>query len=265
MVRSGVAGLSGAVWRTAAIPPLAFALFVMGGLWLCLWRTRWRLLGLLMIAFASAVAPTGQRPDMLVGASGGLVAVRGATGELSALALRAQTFDLERWLEHDGDGRKAADAAAAKAFRCDAVGCVATVATRRIGVPANAAALRDDCAVADVLVLRGAGAIPPACARVDALRILPADVARAGTHAIFFGAAGLRVETVAMARGVRPWSMGEAGRGGRGDTWRDRARDGPSPATGIDRLGAYAGLRIADQGRRPHDDATIPDGQVDDP
>ncbi len=256
-----VAGLSGAVWRTAAIPPIAFALFVAGGLWLCLWRTRWRVLGLALIALASALAPLGPRPDILIGARGGLVAVRGQGGELSALALKAQTFELARWLEHDGDGRKAEAAAKAAAFRCDAVGCVATIAKTRVSVAASAAALRDDCAVADVLVLRGAGALPAACERAGAVRISPAEVARAGTHAIYLTAAGTRVETVASVRGARPWSMlpAQADR-------RERDITPNRPATGIDRLGAYAGLRIVYQGRRPlDDDAAATDDATDDP
>ena len=39
-----------------------------------------------------------------------LVAVRTAAGELSALAGRGSSFELARWLEHDGDGRPQAEA-----------------------------------------------------------------------------------------------------------------------------------------------------------
>ena len=40
-----VAGLPGAVGRIPEMPTLAFVLMVAGGLWLCLWRTRWRFAG----------------------------------------------------------------------------------------------------------------------------------------------------------------------------------------------------------------------------
>lgn len=67
---SAVARLPGAVGRVPAIPSSAFALMVLGGLWLCIWRTRWRLLGLVLGAAGLALSPTLERPDVLVGGDG---------------------------------------------------------------------------------------------------------------------------------------------------------------------------------------------------
>ena len=131
---NAVARLPGAVGRVPAIPTHAFALMVAGGLWWALWSTRWRVLGVAPIALGLMLAPTGQRPDVLIGRGADLVAVRGADGRLSALAGRGSAFELARWLEHDGDGRPPAEAGKAQAFRCDSQGCTAQVKGVRVAV-----------------------------------------------------------------------------------------------------------------------------------
>ena len=134
---NAVAGLPGAVGRIPAIPTYAFVLMVVGGLWFALWGTRWRLLGVAPIALGVMLAPTGSRPDVLIGRGAGLVAVRGDDGKLSALAGRGSTFELSRWLEHDGDGRPAAEVGKGTAFRCDGQGCIAQVKGVRLAVAAS--------------------------------------------------------------------------------------------------------------------------------
>jgi len=198
-----VAALPGAVGRVPAIPTHAFVAMVAGGLWWALWRTRWRLLGLAAIAAGVMLAPTGTRPDVLIGRGAALVAVRGGDGRLSVLAGRGATFEIARWLEHDGDGRTPAEAAKAQAFRCDQQGCTARVQGLLLAVTRSPAALRDDCATAAILVL--AFARPPGCRPPGAL-IDAEDVRRNGAHALHVRDGRVRIETVADARGDRPWA-----------------------------------------------------------
>jgi competence protein ComEC len=206
-----VAALPGAVVQIPAIPAMAFALLVCGGLWLIVWQSRWRIAGVALGIAGLALAPALPRPDMLVARNGELVAVRGADGALSALPARQAQYELKRWLEHDGDARKPQEAARATAFRCDSVGCVARVKGLALSVARHAAAVADDCAAADVLVL-DVPRLKQACAR-PARVIDFFDVWREGTHAIYVEpgvegqAASLRIETVASVRGERPWSM----------------------------------------------------------
>jgi len=197
-----VSTLPGAVGRVPAIPTHAFVLIVAGGLWCALWGTRWRLLGIVPIALGLMLAPTAQRPDVLVGRGASLIAVRGSDGRLSALATRGSSFELARWLEHDGDGRPPAEAGKGKAFRCDALGCTAHVKGLRLAVASSAAALRDDCALAAILVLRFAK--PKHCRPSGPVIDIDAVAAR-GAHALTIGNGKVRVETVADTRGDRPW------------------------------------------------------------
>lgn len=202
-----VAALPGAVGHIPAIPAAAFALMLTGGLWLTLWRTRWRLLGLVPVALGLAVAPLRQAPDVLIGRDGTLVAVREGKAGLSALAGRGGMFELGRWLEHDGDARTPEAVAEAKAFRCDAAGCVAEVAGRVVAVARHAAALRDDCAAASVRVVT----TPEARACTEGGLTLSQGRLRAlGAHAIFFNGATVTVQTVADTRGRRPWTATSA-------------------------------------------------------
>jgi competence protein ComEC len=132
----------------------------------------------------------------------GLVAVRGADGELSALAARGSTFELARWLEHDGSTRPPAEAAKAQAFRCDAAGCTAQVKGLLVAVATTPEALRDDCAAAAILVLKFARTAR--CARPGVV-IDSEDVRVRGTHVLYLEPGGVRVETLADTRGARPW------------------------------------------------------------
>lgn len=199
-----VAGLPGAVGRVPAIPTHAFLLMVAGGLWWALMRTRWRLLGLVPIALGLVLAPTGRRPDVLIGRAASVVAVRTADGRLSALAGRGSSFELARWLEHDGDGRPPAEAARAAAFRCDPHGCTARVGGMLLAVAHSPVALRDDCAVAAILVLRFPR--PRSCSPTGP--VIDADaIGGSGAHALYLdGGRVVRIERVAERRGDRPWA-----------------------------------------------------------
>jgi competence protein ComEC len=199
-----VAGLPGAVVHIAAIPEPAFGLMVAGGLWLTLWRTRWRLLGVAAIAAGLGLAPTRERPDILVGRDGTLVAIRDVGGTLEALSARGAAFELARWLEQDGDARTPLEAAAANGFTCDGSGCTASVHGVLVSVARHPSAFADDCARAQVLI-----ASVPAPSACDGPRVIvdyPA-LRREGTHALYVKGAGeIRIETVAATRGQRPWS-----------------------------------------------------------
>lgn len=198
-----VAGLPGAVATVPAMPLPAFLLIVAGGIWLTLWQTRWRLLGLVAVAAGGALAPFGTRPDILVGRDAHTVAVRQGD-RLSALPVKGNAFDLARWLEHDGDGRPPKAAATGHGFRCDAAGCTAMVRGLVVAVARSPDALADDCLRADIIVAELAR--PRSCNR-PRLVLDRWDLWHGGAAAISIGREGqLTLATVEQARGKRPWS-----------------------------------------------------------
>ena len=199
-----VAKLPGAVIAVVAIPPASFLFMLAGGLWLLLWTTRWRLLGMPLVIIGLALAPLLDRPDILVGRDGKLIAARTDGRRLAALPAPRSLFELSRWLEADGDSRPAKTVSMATAFRCDGVGCTADLKGYRLAVTRHAAAVSDDCQRAQILVMDMVR--PKACTR-PLVVIDQAAMRRDGAHAVMLTALGARVETVAQQRGERPWSM----------------------------------------------------------
>jgi competence protein ComEC len=65
-----VASTKGAVALLPSMPAWAFTLMVVGGIWLCLWTTRVRLLGLAPVAIGAAGAALSPSPDLLVTGDG---------------------------------------------------------------------------------------------------------------------------------------------------------------------------------------------------
>ena len=200
-----VAHLPGAVINVPAMPTAAFLLMVAGGLWLMLWQTRWRLAGLAMIAIGIALAPTLRMPDLLVGRDGALVAVRGAGGELSAIGASRTSFELQRWVEHDGWRSAIETAVRGATFDCDGIGCAAAVGGIPLAVVRHPAAFAEDCRLAGILVSEFVS--PRDCTGPKTVVDFFA-ARRKGAHAIYIDAGGaIRIETVASVRGARPWSM----------------------------------------------------------
>ncbi len=139
-----------------------------------------------------------------------LVAVRDASGKLSSLPAHGAKYDLERWLEYDGDGRSARDAQGGGAFSCDAVGCIAHVKGATVAVARHPAAVADDCLNADILILDDP---KPADCAVPGTVIDVFDRWRNGAYALYLARdeaspePRVRLETVAAHRGERPWSV----------------------------------------------------------
>ncbi len=186
-----------------SLPGYGLALFVLGLLWLCLWRTRVRRWGLVPALLGVASLFTLQPPDMLMGAGLKQIALR--EGESYALARgRATSMVPELWA--NGLGYVALVKAGEPAWRCDALGCVATVKAQRVAFPQDAAALAEDCAHAQLVLSPLAGV---AC---DGATPMLSGRALAGGSVVAVwlreGGGAPRIETSRDWQGVRPWSVG---------------------------------------------------------
>jgi competence protein ComEC len=202
-----IAALPGAVMLVPAMPAVGFALTVVGGLWLCLWRRRWRFFGLVPIAAGFATLLFVRPPDILVDNAGKLFAVRAPDGRL-ALSSRRTGFSADTWLRRSAQaeperlpGRKDP---IADWLRCDSLGCVYRAGGHVVALVHDRAALDDDCTEATVVISavpirRGACRGPPLV--VDRYRLW-----RDGPHAFWLGPDGVEVESVGESRGERPWT-----------------------------------------------------------
>jgi competence protein ComEC len=89
------AALPGAVSRMPSIGGGPFALFVVGGLWLALWRGRVRLVGLVPALLGLILLGQLRSPDLLISGDGRHVGITGEAGE-DLLVLRQSRSDFTR-------------------------------------------------------------------------------------------------------------------------------------------------------------------------
>ncbi len=211
-VAETVAGWPGAVALLSAMPTWGLGIIAFGGLWLCLWRTRWRLLGAPVIALGLASAMLVRPPDILVDADGNLMAVRSADGRLAISSTRSARFVRDIWTRRAGQEEPALAWPASGTstdgrLRCDSFGCVYRSSARTVALVRRAEALLEDCWVAEVVVSVVPVRTPCPSARVVVDRF---DLWRDGAHAIWLGegdASNIRVESVNQGRGDRPWVL----------------------------------------------------------
>jgi competence protein ComEC len=208
-----VATARGAVALTPSMSAWAFGAMVAGGIWLCLWTTRVRLLGLLPIAAGAAGAALAPAPDLLVTGDGRHLAV---VEKGVPLLLRDRAGDYVRSLfaeaaGFDGDpdlldGQPTSD--------CSHDACVALLrhgsAEWRLLATRSMAridwdAITSACTAADIVV--SDRRLPSAC-RPRWLKLDSEALRRAGGLAIYLGPQPW-VDSVAERVGTHPWAEAE--------------------------------------------------------
>jgi competence protein ComEC len=236
-----VAGWPGAVITLPATSPAGFAMVVVGGLWLCLWRHRWRYLGALGVAAGMFVLLGAKPPDVLVDGEAKLFAVRGGDGSLVVSSRRAAQFARETWARRNGEDLNDPEALPLwpangadddGRLACDGLGCILRSDGHTIALIHSAEALAEDCHAADVIVATVPVRRPCPAARVIVDRF---DLWRHGAHALWLRPDHVRVESVAEHRGDRPWVVGRRSRAERAAARaKERARDGTDETDGTD-------------------------------
>jgi competence protein ComEC len=205
-----VAAWPGAVALLPAMPTWGLALVAIGGLWLCLWRRRWRLIGLGAVAAGMLSIALVRPPDILVDA-GGLIAVRGGDSTLAVSSLRAGRFTREVWLRQAGleaDALEAWPASGRSAdgrLACDGLGCIVRAHGQTVSLVRDRAALIEDCWRATVVVGTIAFGRDPCRGRAKVID--GSDFRQGGAHALWLDADGVRIESVNDRRGRRPWVL----------------------------------------------------------
>lgn len=205
------AGAPGAVALLPPMPRGAFALIAAGGLWICLWRTRRRRLGLAAVAAGAAWALAIPAPDLIVTGDGRHLVLRAPGGELALLRPRAGDYVRDTLAELAGAEPDYRDLERLPAAACSPDLCVADLSrggrSWRVLASRTPHHVRWDamvaaCAEADIVVsdrLLPRGCVP---------RWLKADRAllrRTGGLAITLTGRP-RVATVAGQVGRHPWA-----------------------------------------------------------
>ena len=181
-----------------------FLLIVYGGLWFALWRQKWRLFGLPLIALGMATMLFFKPYDLLVSDDASKVALRLENGEFLFIKGRPDSFDAELWLRAHGTEEGLLRSQAPRgALSCDEVKCVAEKSGRRIAVALRKRQSAGLCAEPfDVVVTPDFmdDRCPNAGIVIDRRSLW-----QSGALGIRFTDGSMDVRTVEEFRGSRPW------------------------------------------------------------
>ncbi len=198
-----VAGLPGAVGRVTAFNLAPVLLGTLALILICLLRSPLRWTSVVPAALAILVAARTPLPDVLIGAEGEAVAVRGASGELSFMRRGSDTFAIRDWLAADADARAVTDPTLTRGVTCDQVGCIGRLRDgKAVAFVLAAEAFEEDCGRAAVIVTQRTA--PPGCAATVVDRTV---YPRTGALALYQTPEGWNM-VAAMPRGhERPWAQ----------------------------------------------------------
>jgi competence protein ComEC len=206
-----VASSRGAVALLAAMPPWALGMMVAGGLWLFLWTSRARFLGVVPILLGATAAAASLTPDLLVTGDGRHLAVVDADGTPLLLRERSGDFIRQVVAQASGFDDDPQDLASRPFTACSRDSCVATIdrGGRRWQILATRTSqsiewqtLVKACAQADIVVSERW--LPRGCTP-RWLKLDRGTLARTGGVAVYLMQRA-RVTTVAERVGQHPWA-----------------------------------------------------------
>jgi len=210
-IAHAVASAEGAVAMLPSMPGWSFGLIVAGGIWLCLWTKRWRLLGVAPFLVGATGAALSPSPDVLVTGDGRHLAVVGADGTPLILRDRAGDYVRDLLAEASGFDGDPAELGSKPFSDCSNDACVAVVDEEgaQWRILATRSAYRIDwdqltraCSEADIVV--SDRRLPRGC-EPRWLRLDPETLSRSGGLAIHLSNEP-RVDTVADRVGHHPWA-----------------------------------------------------------
>ena len=199
-----------AAWPEAAmlvpsLPGASLWLLTAGGLWLCLWRRRWRYAGLPVVAIGLMLGPP-PAPDLLMSEDGRVLGLRDERGVVHVASARLDRYVTDSWARRQGqDGARrwtvSADEQAA-GLGCSTGLCRWRKGPWRVALVSDEKRLAEACGSADI-VLSTVDA--QARCRGPRLVIDRRDAWKDGAHALWLDDLGVRRETANARRGDRPW------------------------------------------------------------
>jgi competence protein ComEC len=153
-----VSSWEGSVLTVPSMPVSALVAIGLGGLWLCLWQQRWRLIGGGAIALGLSSIFFFSTPDIIVDEKGKLFAVQGTGGTLHLSSKRVSKFAGELWLRRVGQRSDVLQNwpktgfSTDKSLVCDRLGCIYQRRGHKVALITNSQAVPEDCQMADIVV-----------------------------------------------------------------------------------------------------------------
>jgi competence protein ComEC len=204
-VAEHVSALPGNVWTMPLLPPEGLLLIAFGGLWLCLWRGRWRRWGVAIIAVGLASMGLTRLPDIVVADGARFIAARARDGHYFVLGGKSEKivrsffasetgWILEAWPVPGGDVQTALDCAG-ELCRYTGRGRTVAIVTGEAGLPLRCSGL--DAMVSQVPAGFRCRSMMPVIDRIDSWR--------RGAVALWLDTNGITIKSANEDRGDRPW------------------------------------------------------------
>ncbi|HEY1411429.1 MAG TPA: ComEC/Rec2 family competence protein, partial [Rhodopila sp.] len=203
--------LPAATFPVPHIPAWGLCLFSVGLAWLGLWRTRRRLLGVVVMVAGLASPLLDRPPDLLVSGDGRLIAVRTGQGVFLQQMEGGSKFTRDAWMQYwgvrsfqmipvgaggqDGEGG---------VIHCDDGACLLRPYPDRLGAMLARGARHPDFCV-QVSVTVSAEPARGLCPRPWPQLVDRFTVWRNGSSAIWLDRDAARIVTDRSNRGIRPW------------------------------------------------------------
>ena len=166
-----VSSRPGAVTMLPTMNVIAFGLVLLGGLWLCLWRERWRYWGVIPAVIGALLIITNRAPDIYITGDGRHVGIRNDQGELAMLRTSGGDFIRDMIRENAGVEGKSQALEDWPNAECNADSCLVTlhadgrdwqILATRSSHYISALALSAACRRADIVVSERR--LPQSCA-----------------------------------------------------------------------------------------------------
>ncbi len=136
-------------------------LLIFAFLWLCLWKSRVRILSVIPLCLAVFFADPGPRPSILINQSGKSIALLTEEGDIGLAKGRSSSFVSDLWAR--ANGQNSLMKLPPRQGRCDSLGCTYFVHSKqsavgsdrhelRLDVIKSGEALRDSCSAADIII-----------------------------------------------------------------------------------------------------------------
>jgi len=211
-IAKGVTSWPGAVLTLPSMPAWGIAVAAAGGLWLAIWRRRWRWWGVLPLAVGLLSTGFARPPDILISGDAKLIAVRAADGSYLPSKAKGEHATADSWTKRAATAMGPAwpdtGSSADGLLACDGGSCRysahgAVVTLLRDPDAFDRAQCRADLVVAPVPAWK----ICPGARIVDRV-----DAYRDGGYAVWLDAGTVRLENVRDYQGARLWSPPRAER-----------------------------------------------------
>jgi competence protein ComEC len=204
-------------WPDAAalvpsLPGASLWLMTIGGLWLCLWRRRWRLAGVPVAVVGLLLGPPAA-PDLLMSDDGRVLGLRDDKGVVHVASTRTDRYVADAWARRSGqEGARRWTVNAdeeASGLGCRTGLCRWRKGPWRIALVSDDRRLAEACGNADIVL---ATVDAQGRCRGPRLVIDRRDAWREGSQALWLDEGSVRRETANAQRGDRPWVPGSPSR-----------------------------------------------------